>query len=99
MIGWFNGSVSIDRTIGNKTSFLVIYERSPPDILVLSPYTRTYDTSHFKHDAPAKTLTLDIEGTAEVCLVVYILCVQLDSKVIFIFIIVVCIIFPITTSY
>uniref|UniRef100_A0A8C8GZC6 VWFA domain-containing protein n=1 Tax=Oncorhynchus tshawytscha TaxID=74940 RepID=A0A8C8GZC6_ONCTS len=65
MIGWFNGSVSIDRTIGNKTSFLVIYERSPPDILVLSPFTRTYDTSHFKHDAPAKTLTLDIEGTAE----------------------------------
>ncbi|XP_071200536.1 calcium-activated chloride channel regulator 1-like [Salvelinus alpinus] len=68
MIGWFNGSVSIDRTIGNKTSFLVIYERSPPDILVLSPFTRTYDTSHFKHDAPAKTLTLDIEGTAEVCI-------------------------------
>uniref|UniRef100_A0A4W5RCX7 VWFA domain-containing protein n=1 Tax=Hucho hucho TaxID=62062 RepID=A0A4W5RCX7_9TELE len=65
MIGWFNGSVSIDRTIGNNTSFLVIYERSPPDILVLSPFTRTYDTSHFKHDAPAKTLTLDIEGTAE----------------------------------
>uniref|UniRef100_A0A8C7NG74 Chloride channel accessory 1 n=1 Tax=Oncorhynchus mykiss TaxID=8022 RepID=A0A8C7NG74_ONCMY len=65
MIGWFNGSVSIDRTIGNKTSFLVIYERSPPDILVLSPFTRTYDTSHFKHDASAKTLTLDIEGTAE----------------------------------
>ncbi|XP_055717603.1 calcium-activated chloride channel regulator 1-like [Salvelinus fontinalis] len=65
MIGWFNGSVSIDRTIGNKTSFLVIYERSSPDILVLSPFTRTYDTSHFQHDAPAKTLTLDIEGTAE----------------------------------
>uniref|UniRef100_A0A674CAH3 Chloride channel accessory 5, tandem duplicate 1 n=1 Tax=Salmo trutta TaxID=8032 RepID=A0A674CAH3_SALTR len=50
---------------GLNTSFLVIYERSPPDILVLSPFTRTYDTSHFKHDAPAKTLTLDIEGTAE----------------------------------
>ncbi|KAG7487743.1 hypothetical protein MATL_G00026720 [Megalops atlanticus] len=59
------GIVSVDKTVGNDTTFLVIYENNPPNIMVRSPTGTLYDGSKFKQDTAAKTLSLEIPGTAE----------------------------------
>ncbi|XP_067086271.1 calcium-activated chloride channel regulator 3A-1-like [Osmerus mordax] len=62
--GLFSGTVSIDKTIGNYTAFLILYEHSPPPtILVESPSGQKYNT--FKTDPQGNSLTLNIPGTAE----------------------------------
>ncbi|XP_062308633.1 calcium-activated chloride channel regulator 3A-1-like isoform X1 [Osmerus eperlanus] len=62
--GLFSGTVSIDKTIGNNTAFLILYEHNPPPtILVESPSGQKYNT--FKPDPQGKSLTLNIPGTAE----------------------------------
>ncbi|XP_062308636.1 calcium-activated chloride channel regulator 3A-1-like [Osmerus eperlanus] len=62
--GLFSGTVSIDKTIGNNTAFLILYKHSPPlTILVESPSGQKYNT--FKPDPQGKSLTLNIPGTAE----------------------------------
>ncbi|XP_067086441.1 calcium-activated chloride channel regulator 3A-1-like [Osmerus mordax] len=62
--GLFSETVSIDKTVGNNTSFLILYEHSPPPtILVESPSGQTNYT--FKHDLHGRSLTLNIPGTAE----------------------------------
>ncbi|KAG7487742.1 hypothetical protein MATL_G00026710 [Megalops atlanticus] len=63
--GWFVNVVSVDKTVGNDTTFFVIYENNPPNIMVKSPTGTFYDGSKFKHDTTAKTLSLEIPGTAE----------------------------------
>ena len=68
--GLFSGTVSIDKTVGNNTAFLILYEHSlavapPPTILVESPSGQKYNT--YKPDPKGNSLTLDIPGTAEVC--------------------------------
>ncbi|XP_062308216.1 calcium-activated chloride channel regulator 3A-1-like [Osmerus eperlanus] len=62
--GLFSGTVSVDKTIGNYTAFLILYEHSPPPtILVESPSGQKYNT--FKPDPQGNSLTLNIPGTAE----------------------------------
>ncbi|KAI1892000.1 hypothetical protein AGOR_G00149490 [Albula goreensis] len=62
---YFTGTASVDKTVGNDTSFLVIYQTAPPDIDVRSPKGHLYFDENFKHDAASKTMTLQIPGTAE----------------------------------
>ncbi|KAG9329537.1 hypothetical protein JZ751_004285, partial [Albula glossodonta] len=62
---YFTGTASVDKTVGNDTSFLVIYQTAPPDIDVRSPKGHLYFDKNFKHDAASKTMTLQIPGTAE----------------------------------
>ncbi|KAK3505594.1 hypothetical protein QTP70_021749 [Hemibagrus guttatus] len=61
--GWFNGTVTIDRTVGKKTTFTVTYETSAPTVRLQSPNGSVYDqriTSNI-----ANTITLTVPGTAE----------------------------------
>ncbi|KAL6471819.1 hypothetical protein MHYP_G00204690 [Metynnis hypsauchen] len=63
--GWFNGTVSIDRTVGNSTTFTIIYERSAPSVYIQAPSGSVYDQTRMTHNAATKTLTLNIPGTTE----------------------------------
>lgn len=63
---WFNGTVSVDQTVGNKTSFVIIYEKSDPIISIQSPSGSTYSETEMSHDIVLKTVTLNVPGTAEV---------------------------------
>ncbi|XP_073671679.1 calcium-activated chloride channel regulator 3A-1-like [Paramisgurnus dabryanus] len=63
--GWFNGTVSVDPTVGNKTSFLIIYETSLPTGYIQSPSGYIYSLGDMISDTTAKTITLKIPGTAE----------------------------------
>ncbi|XP_065137609.1 calcium-activated chloride channel regulator 3A-1-like [Paramisgurnus dabryanus] len=63
--GWFNGTVSVDPTVGNKTSFLIIYETSLPTGYIQSPSGYIYSLGDLISDITAKTITLKIPGTAE----------------------------------
>ncbi|KAK3531500.1 hypothetical protein QTP70_023283 [Hemibagrus guttatus] len=61
--GWFNGTVPIDQTVGNQTTFIVTYETSAPTVYLQSPSGLVYDqriTSNI-----ANTITLTVPGTAE----------------------------------
>ncbi|KAL1260511.1 hypothetical protein QQF64_008338 [Cirrhinus molitorella] len=62
---WFNGTVSVDQTVGNKTSFVIIYERSFPSIYIQSPSGSIYTQTNMSHDALLNTVTFNIPGTAE----------------------------------
>uniref|UniRef100_A0A672LXS4 Calcium-activated chloride channel regulator 4A-like n=1 Tax=Sinocyclocheilus grahami TaxID=75366 RepID=A0A672LXS4_SINGR len=61
----FNGTVSVDQTVGNKTSFVIIYENSFPSIYIQSPSGLIYTQTNMNHDVSQKTVTLNIPGTAE----------------------------------
>ncbi|XP_056612880.1 LOW QUALITY PROTEIN: calcium-activated chloride channel regulator 4A-like [Triplophysa dalaica] len=61
---WFNGTVSVDSTVGNKTSFLIIYEISAPTVYIQTPSGSNYGQTDMSEDPSAKTLTLKIPGTA-----------------------------------
>ncbi|MBN3313313.1 CLA4A regulator, partial [Atractosteus spatula] len=63
---WFNGTVSVDKTVGNDTSFLIIWGTSVPDIIVTSPTGFIYTNTDFSQNKDLKTATLKIPGTAEV---------------------------------
>nr|XP_006634877.2 PREDICTED: calcium-activated chloride channel regulator 4A-like [Lepisosteus oculatus] len=63
---FFNGTVSVDKTVGNDTSFLVIWGTSVPDIIVTSPTGFNYTNTDFSQNRDLKTATLKIPGTAEV---------------------------------
>ncbi|KAG1951337.1 calcium-activated chloride channel regulator [Pimephales promelas] len=62
---WFNGTISVDQTIGTKTSFTIIYEKGLPHIFIQSPSGSTYNQVQMSHDESAKTVTLKVLGTAE----------------------------------
>ncbi|KAL6471817.1 hypothetical protein MHYP_G00204670 [Metynnis hypsauchen] len=62
---WFNGTVPIDRTVGNSTTFTIIYERSAPTVYIQTPSGSVYEQRHIINDANAKTITLTVPGTAE----------------------------------
>ncbi|XP_043114930.1 calcium-activated chloride channel regulator 3A-1-like [Puntigrus tetrazona] len=62
---WFNGTVSVDQTVGNKTSFVIIYERSFPSVYIQSPSGLIYTQTNMNHDGSLKTVTLNVPGTAE----------------------------------
>ncbi|XDV32634.1 hypothetical protein PO909_003392 [Leuciscus waleckii] len=62
---WFNGTISVDQTIGTKTSFTIIYEKSLPHISIQSPSGSTYNQVQMQHDESAKTVNLKVPGTAQ----------------------------------
>ncbi|XP_026116800.1 calcium-activated chloride channel regulator 1-like [Carassius auratus] len=62
---WFNGTVSVDQTVRNKTSFVLIYERSFPNVYIQSPSGSVYTQTNMSDDGSQKTVTLKISGTAE----------------------------------
>uniref|UniRef100_A0A8C1ZI81 Chloride channel accessory 1 n=1 Tax=Cyprinus carpio TaxID=7962 RepID=A0A8C1ZI81_CYPCA len=62
---WFNGTVSVDQTVGNKTSFVIIYEINFPSVYIQSPSVSVYTQTNMSHDVSQKTVTLNIPGTTE----------------------------------
>ncbi|XP_053503622.1 LOW QUALITY PROTEIN: calcium-activated chloride channel regulator 3A-1-like [Ictalurus furcatus] len=60
---WFNGTVPVDRTVGNHTSFILIYERSAPTVYIESPSGLVYDQTHTTDIA--NTITCTVPETAE----------------------------------
>uniref|UniRef100_A0A8B9GR90 VWFA domain-containing protein n=1 Tax=Astyanax mexicanus TaxID=7994 RepID=A0A8B9GR90_ASTMX len=62
---WFNGTVPIDRTVGNGTTFTVIYEKSIPTVHIEAPSGRVYNQAHVTNHQETRTITLNIPGTAE----------------------------------
>ncbi|XP_058655380.1 calcium-activated chloride channel regulator 3A-1-like [Onychostoma macrolepis] len=62
---WFNGTVSVDQTVGNKTSFVIIYEISSPSIYIQSPSGLIYTQTNMSHEVSLKSVTLNVPGTAE----------------------------------
>ncbi|XP_028667223.1 calcium-activated chloride channel regulator 1-like isoform X2 [Erpetoichthys calabaricus] len=61
---WLNGTVSIDRTVGNDTFFVVTWQAAKPTISVFSPTGIDYSGS-FVEDTALKVSRLKIPGTAE----------------------------------
>ncbi|KAI4871510.1 hypothetical protein NFI96_029132 [Prochilodus magdalenae] len=62
---WFNGTVPIDRTVGNSTTFTVIYDGSTPAVHIESPSGSVFNQTHITDNTATKTITLNIPGTAE----------------------------------
>ncbi|XP_032883719.1 calcium-activated chloride channel regulator 1-like [Amblyraja radiata] len=64
--GWFSDIVSIDKTIGNNTYFVVTWEDSKPGVILHSPRGKIYTQRHFQSEDATHTARLQIPGTAEV---------------------------------
>ncbi|KAF4103939.1 hypothetical protein G5714_014926 [Onychostoma macrolepis] len=62
---WFNGTVSVDQTIGTKTSFTITYETTVPKIYIQSPSGSVYNQMQMRHDESTKTVSLKVPGTAQ----------------------------------
>jgi len=56
----------VDQTVGNKTSFVIIYEKSVPIISIQSPSGSIYSETEMSHEESLKTVSLKLPGTAEV---------------------------------
>ncbi len=56
----------MDQTVGNKTSFVIIYEISFPSIYIQSPSGLIYTQTNMNHEVSLKTVFLKVPGTAEV---------------------------------
>lgn len=63
--GWFSGIVSIDKTIGNNTYFVVTWEDIQPDVILRSPRGKIYTQANFQTENATHTARLQIPGTAE----------------------------------
>ncbi|XP_033007553.1 calcium-activated chloride channel regulator 1-like [Lacerta agilis] len=66
---WFDGIVTIDKTVGNDTFFVVTWNTSiyPPGILLIDPKGKKYSHKNFVIDnTNVRTARLSISGTAEV---------------------------------
>ncbi|KAH0618446.1 hypothetical protein JD844_017657 [Phrynosoma platyrhinos] len=65
---WLDGTVSIDKTVGNDTFFVVTWSSSiyPPGILMIDPKRKRYTQTDFViENTNVKTARLKIPGTAE----------------------------------
>ncbi|XP_064416831.1 calcium-activated chloride channel regulator 1-like [Latimeria chalumnae] len=62
---WFNNSVFIDSTVGNKTVFFVTWEHALPDIWVYSPTGNVYTNAHMLITVEVKKAQLSIPGVAK----------------------------------
>lgn len=59
-------SVTVDRTVGNDTVFLVMWQTSgPPEIVLSDPSGRKYNTSDFVTNLAFRTASLRVAGTAK----------------------------------
>ncbi|XP_048108031.1 calcium-activated chloride channel regulator 1-like [Alosa alosa] len=65
---WFNGTFSVDWTVGKDTAITIVYEvsGSSPIIFIEGPSGESFTQSDFIHDPSARTLTLRIPGTAQI---------------------------------
>ncbi|XP_078075062.1 calcium-activated chloride channel regulator 1-like isoform X1 [Mustelus asterias] len=63
--GHLTGEVSIDKTVGNYTFFVVTWEKEMPEIFLLDPNGRIYQTVSFVLDQSLCTARLKINGTAQ----------------------------------
>ncbi|XP_067894138.1 calcium-activated chloride channel regulator 1-like [Heterodontus francisci] len=63
--GWLNGTVFIDKTVGNDTFFVITWETQTPDAFVNDPSGKMYSNSDFKIDKTVHTARLKIPGTAK----------------------------------
>ncbi|XP_078264021.1 calcium-activated chloride channel regulator 1-like [Rhinoraja longicauda] len=63
--GWFSGIVSIDKTIGNNTYFVVTWGDIPPDVILRAPSGKIYTQADFQSENATRTARLQIPGTAE----------------------------------
>ncbi|XP_060132734.1 calcium-activated chloride channel regulator 1-like [Zootoca vivipara] len=66
---WFDGIVTIDKTVGNDTFFVVTWSTSiySPGILLIDPKGKKYSHNNFVIDnTNVRTARLSISGTAEV---------------------------------
>ncbi|XP_075038532.1 calcium-activated chloride channel regulator 1-like [Mixophyes fleayi] len=59
------GKVTIDKTVGNDTFFLVTWSSSIPDIKLTDPNGKVYTKDQFVSDPISKSTRLMIPGTAE----------------------------------
>ncbi|XP_066540270.1 calcium-activated chloride channel regulator 4-like [Hoplias malabaricus] len=62
---WFNGTLQIDSTVGNSTTFTILYQTSTPTLYIEAPSGSVYGQSHITDNAATKTVTLNVPGTAE----------------------------------
>ncbi|XP_078264216.1 calcium-activated chloride channel regulator 1-like [Rhinoraja longicauda] len=62
---WLNGTVIIDKSIGNDTTFVVTWETQTPDVFVYDPNGKIYNNSDFKINQTVHTARLKINGTAQ----------------------------------
>lgn len=62
---WFNGTFSVDWTVGNGTVITIVYQDTSPKVFIRSPNGTIFNESYFQSDS-SKTLTFKIPGTAEV---------------------------------
>ncbi|XP_051866667.1 calcium-activated chloride channel regulator 1-like [Pristis pectinata] len=62
---WFNGTVAIDKTVGNNTHFVFTWEDRIPDVFVRDPIGKIYSNSDFDIDETVHTVRLEINGTAQ----------------------------------
>ncbi|XP_043114420.1 calcium-activated chloride channel regulator 4A-like [Puntigrus tetrazona] len=62
---WFNGTVSVDQTIGTKTSFTITYETTAPKAYIQSPSGLVYNQMKMSHYKSTKTITFKVPGTAQ----------------------------------
>ncbi|XP_056383385.1 calcium-activated chloride channel regulator 1-like [Hyla sarda] len=60
-----NGTVFIDKTVGNDTFFLVTWQFAVPNINLKDPKGRVYTAADFKTETATKSSRLEIPGTAE----------------------------------
>ncbi|XP_072920018.1 calcium-activated chloride channel regulator 1-like [Hemitrygon akajei] len=65
MNSWFNGTVYIDKTIGNDTSFVITWQKVTPSVFVQDPHGNIYKNVNFEVDQSLYTGRLAIAGTAE----------------------------------
>ncbi|XP_068808710.1 calcium-activated chloride channel regulator 1 [Struthio camelus] len=64
---WTNGSVTIDKTVGNDTFFVIAWSLYQPRIFLRDPKGKEYGNSDFTSDnSNPRTARLGINGTAEV---------------------------------
>ncbi|XP_040263311.1 calcium-activated chloride channel regulator 1-like [Bufo bufo] len=75
-----NGTIFIDKTVGNNTFFLVTWQSAVPNINLQDPKGKVYTAIHFKNDNTAKSSRLEIPGTAETGPWHYSICNGLSSS-------------------
>lgn len=61
---WFNGTVPIDRSVGNHTAFTITHERSAPTVYIKSPSGLVYNKRNTSQIA--NTITFTVPETEEV---------------------------------
>ena len=65
-VGHLTGEVSIDKTVGNDTFFVVTWEKEMPKLFVEDPTGNVYDEASFVLDQTLCRARLKITGTAQV---------------------------------